>query len=108
MPSRNGSVTDNCSVCGGPKPAGRPRSTCSDACRQKAFRLRHQQELTTPELPKAKPSKPHTVYECDLCGSKLLGEQWCQDCAKPMRRLGPGGLCPCCSEPLTFQELLES
>lgn len=108
MPSRNGSVTAGYLVCGGALPLGRPRTTCSDACRQKAFRLRHQQVLTAPELPAARPRKDRTVYECTDCGSKLLGEQYCEDCHKFMRRLGAGGLCPCCSEPLTFQELLDS
>ncbi len=106
MPSRKGSITACCLVCGGSLPPVRPRTTCSDACRQKAFRLR--QELTAPELPKAEPRKAHTVYECGASGAKLLGGQWCEDCAQPMRRLGAGGLCPGCSEPLTFQELLES
>lgn len=108
MSSRNVSVTASCAVCGGPLPKGRPRTTCGDACRQKAFRLRHQLKLSAPELPPALPRKPRTVYECQECGTKLLGQQWCEACTKPMRRLGTGGLCPCCSEPVTFQELLDS
>jgi len=108
IPSRNGSVTAHCIVCSGDLPPGRPRVTCSDACRQKAFRLRHHQVLTAPELPKAKPRKDRTVYECGECGSKLLGEQYCEECHRFMARLGGGGLCPNCSEPVTFQELLDS
>jgi predicted amidophosphoribosyltransferase len=61
-----------------------------------------------PALPKDKRRKDRTVYECGECGSKLLGEQYCEDCHRFMRRLGDGGLCPCCSEPVTFQELLDS
>ena len=107
MPWRNGSVTDTCAVCSGPLPPGRPRSTCSDRCRQKAWRLRHHTPVAIPELPKAQPRKAHTVYECPDCETRLLGVQRC-DCGAFMRRLGPGGNCPCCSEPITFDELLDS
>ncbi len=44
MPLRNVPVTPTCTVCGRPLPSGRPRTTCSDGCRQKAWRLRHQPE----------------------------------------------------------------
>ena len=108
MPSRNGSVTPTCTACGGPLPTGRPRSTCSDGCRQKAWRLRHQPELTIPELPTARSHKDRTVYECPACGTRLLGSQFCEDCHTFMRRLGPGGLSPCCGEPVTFEELLDA
>jgi predicted nucleic acid-binding Zn ribbon protein len=65
MTSRNVSVTARCRVCGGPlPPEGRPRTTCSDRCRQKAWRLRHQAPVAIPELPPAQPRKAHTVYEC--------------------------------------------
>jgi hypothetical protein len=108
VPSRNGSVTAACAVCGRPLPAGRAR-TCSDACRQKAWRLRHQPpELTVPPLPAHRSRKDHTVYECPDCDTRLLGTQFCDDCHTFMRRLGPGGLSPCCGEPITFDELLDS
>jgi hypothetical protein len=41
-PLGNGSVTGRCVVCDDPVPAGRPRVTCSDACRQALWRRRHQ------------------------------------------------------------------
>src|SRR5205814_1504204 len=69
MPSRNGSVTAGCLVCGEPLPAGRARTTCSDACRQAAWRRRHQPALTPPPLPAGRPRKPTTVYECPACGT---------------------------------------
>jgi hypothetical protein len=47
-----------------------------------------------------------TVYQCPDCQSRLLGEQRCEDCATCMARLGPGGICPCCDEPITFDELI--
>jgi hypothetical protein len=108
MPSRNGSVTAVCAVCGDPVPAGRARTTCSDACRQKAWRLRHQPQLTPPALLAAQPRKDHTVYQCPECDARLLGSQFCEDCHTFMRRLGAGGLSPCCGEPVTFDELLNA
>jgi hypothetical protein len=107
MPSRNGSVTAGCSVCGGPLPHGRPRTTCSDRCRQKAWRLRHQPEQTLPTLPAHRPLKDHTVYECSECEARLVGSQYCEDCHRFMRRLGSGGTCPCCFEAITFDELID-
>lgn len=108
MPSRNGSVTAACAVCGGPLPSGRHRTTCSDACRQKAWRLRHQPRLTPPQLPAARSRKDHAVYQCPDCEARLVGSQYCEDCHTFMRRLGAGGLTPCCGEPVTVDELLDS
>ncbi len=108
IPSPNGSVTDSCLACGGPLPAGRPRTTCSDACRQTAWRRRHQPAVPRVEaLPAARRARDHTVYECPSCDTRLLGQQRCE-CGSFMRRLGPGGLCPCCEEPVTIEELLET
>lgn len=47
-----------------------------------------------------------TVYACDSCGARGLREQRCDECRKPMRRVGLGGSCPCCSEPIAVDELL--
>jgi hypothetical protein len=46
-----------------------------------------------------------TVYECDGCGARTLGEQYCDECRTFMRRVGVGGCCPACSEPIAYQEL---
>jgi hypothetical protein len=106
--SRNVSVTATCLVCDRPLPAGRKRTTCSDACRQALWRKRNQPESTPPALPAAEPRKAHTVYECPDCDARLLGSQFCEDCHTFMRRLGAGGISPCCGEPVTFDELLDS
>lgn len=106
MASRNGTITPACLVCDGQLPPGRSRVTCSDACRQALWRRRHQPEVTPPTLPPGQPRKPHTVYECADCGTRLLGQQRCE-CGAFMRRVGPGGVCPCCDEPVTFEELLD-
>jgi hypothetical protein len=107
MPSGNGSVTDSCQVCGRPLPAGRPRTTCSDACRQAKWRRRHQPPSTPAPLPAARPRKATTIYECDTCGTRQLATQYCGECRTFMRRLGGGGLCPSCCEPITFDDLLD-
>jgi hypothetical protein len=104
--SRNSYLTPPCLVCGQPVPAGRSRTTCSDACRQAAWRRRHQPHAAPPDLPRAVPKKPSTVYECPECGGRLLGEQRCEPCGTFMMRIGRGGLSPCCDEPLTIDELL--
>ncbi len=107
VPLRHVSVTDSCWVCGGPLPAGRQRSTCSDGCRSKAYRLRHQPRATIPELLPAQSRKTNTVYECPACGIRILGEQHCE-CGSFMAKVGPGGICPSCDEPVTFSELTDT
>ncbi len=107
LPSRNDCVTPRCLACDGPLPPGRPRRTCSDACRQAAWRRRHHAAEPLHELPRARPAKPVTVYECPECGTRVLGEQRCDECRTFMRKLGRGGTCPCCDEPVTVDELLD-
>ena len=40
-----------------------------------------------------------TVYICDSCDSRALGQQYCPDCHTFMRAAGIGAECPCCSSP---------
>ena len=110
MPSsRNVNVTEQeCAACRGPLPAGRARQWCSDACRQGAYRNRHTPTVTAPTIPAKTPRRPHTIYQCPNCETRLLGTQRCQDCGAFMTRIGYGGTCPCCEEPLTFDELLDN
>lgn len=107
-PSRNGTVTARrCGVCDKPL-QGKARNWCSDACRQAGWRRRHPAPLPTAnDLPPARPHRAGTVYECPECDTRLLGAQRCDDCGTFMRRLGPGGLTPCCDEPITIDELLQ-
>ena len=105
-PSRNGSVTGGCGACGAPLPPGRSdRRYCSDNCRQAGHRRRHASPAEPPSLPPRRPRRPVTVYECDGCGARTLGEQYCDECRTFMRRVGVGGCCPACSEPIAYQEL---
>jgi hypothetical protein len=109
-PSSNRTVTAGCLACGGPLPPSRARSTCSDACRQALWRRRHP-PAATPALP-APPAgasrRARTVYQCDNCDTRALGDQRCDDCGTFMRRVGQGGLCPCCDQPVTIDELLNT
>jgi len=100
---RNVSVTIACPICGQPfTPMGRQR-VCSAACRQAAWRRRH--GPPHPRIP-LHPARAATVYECPSCDTRSLGVQRCDDCGVFCRRVGPGGLCPHCDEPVALADLL--
>lgn len=109
LPSPSGDVrvTARCAACTGPLPAGRARQYCSPACRQDAYRRRHQPARPGAQLPARKSRRDGTVYTCGSCESRYLGEQWCHDCNRPCQRLGAGGTCPCCEEIVLIDELLQ-
>ena len=54
-------------------------------------------------IPCSFPVGDHSVYACD---TRCLGQQRCEDCGVFMRRIGFGGLCPCCDEPVATIELV--
>jgi hypothetical protein len=47
------------------------------------------------------------VYQCPECEERYLGEQRCPDCNRFGRRLGAGGLCPHCDQPVAVTDLIE-
>jgi hypothetical protein len=111
LPSRNDGVTIAgrtlaCPICErGFSPTGR-RRFCSDACRQAAWRARRP---VVPVVPLTHRSpRPSTIYECPACETRSLGDQRCPDCNTFARRVGPGGLCPHCDEPVAVSDLLIS
>lgn len=106
--SRNDGVTmRSCPVCHeGFEPQGRARY-CSDRCRQAAFRRRHQAEVPEVPLPPKGNKRALTVYECDACGERALGDQYCADCARFMRAVGRGGACPHRDGAVAIRDLLE-
>ena len=107
-PSRNDNVTIPCPCCGRLfNPVGR-RRFCSDACRQGAWRRRHQPPAPLGVLPAPRPRRPGTVYACPICDTRYLGEQYCPDCNSFCHRIGYGGTCPCCQEPVAHDELVNS
>lgn len=108
VPSGDDTATIACPVCGRRyEPSGR-RRYCSDSCRRLAWRRRHQTPVAAIIAPPAgRPRRPITVYECGSCDTRSLGEQRCPDCTVFMHRVGFGGLCPCCDEPVAAAELTE-
>jgi hypothetical protein len=108
-PLRDDPATTTCPVCHTsfiPAPNGR-QQYCSTPCRKTAFRRRHQHPPTTVVVPTARPRRQITVYECAACGERLLGEQRCQPCGRFTRRIGIGGPCPHCDEPVSLADLLD-
>jgi len=105
VPSGDVSVTASCVACAGPLPSGRARQYCSPACRQDAYRRRHQPARPSAHLPARRSRRDGTVYACGSCESRYLGEQWCPDCNRPCQRLGAGGTCPNCEEVILSEEL---
>jgi hypothetical protein len=97
---RDDTATTVCPVCGvAVEPQGRQRF-CSTGCRQTAWRRRH----SAPVEPVV--ARSDTVYVCPSCDARYLGSQRCDECNAWCRRLGPGGLCPCCDEPISITDLL--
>jgi hypothetical protein len=100
-----------CPICQAAITSARARY-CSDACKQRAYRLRQADgapldlDALTANLRARQALVAHTVYECPSCEARLLGEQRCPDCHVFCRRLGLGGPCPHCDEPVTLAELL--
>jgi len=100
-----------CPVCTASLPSRRARY-CSDACRQRAYRLR-QVDLTVTdtaalvtELKRRVDLLAHRLFECPACSEQYLGEQRCPDCNRFCRLLGLGGACPSCDQPILLAELL--
>lgn len=112
-PTRDGYVTaTNCPVCDTALNGRADQRYCSPTCRQTAYRRRTQnptpQPSATPPAARRRSRREHTVYECADCGQRLAGQQWCPDCQRPCRRIGPGGTCPSCGDPITITDLIEA
>jgi len=101
----------SCPVCQASISSARARY-CSDACKQRAYRLRQPDRtpLDLDALPAALRARQvlvtRTVYACPACEARFLGDQRCPDCYVCCRRLGLGGPCPHCDDPVTLAELL--
>ena len=113
--SRNGSTPSGvptCALCTQPLLSSRARY-CSAACRQRSFRLRRSQlaaiddRQLRAELRRRSALLAHTVYECNVCGERQIGERRCAQDNLFCRALGPGGRCTACDEPILLADLLE-
>jgi hypothetical protein len=105
---RDDGATKLCPICQHPFPAVGRGKYCGDSCRKKAWRMRHQ-SLAVPVVVPAPgvPRRSVTVYACQGCGARAVGVQRCEDCGSFMTRVGLGGECPACSEPVAVCELLD-
>ncbi len=100
-PVRDDTAT-TCPVCETAfEPAGRQRH-CSTRCRQTAWRRRQ----AAPVEPVV--ARSETVYACPECDARFLGEQRCDQCNTWCRRIGPGGACIHCDEPVAIADLLSA
>lgn len=99
-----------CQGCGQPVLFSRRASYCSNACKQRAYRSRHLLTMSPAGPSTSRPSIPRhdIVYQCPECEERFLGEQRCPNCNVFCRRLGPGGPCPHCAEPVAVSDLLTS
>ncbi len=98
-----------CPVCWTPFPPTGRRVFCGDPCRKTAWRRRHRDRpRPTAPIPAGTPRREATVYECDDCGTRFHGQQWCGDCNRPCRRIGLGGTCPNCDEPIAVSDLFDT
>src|SRR2546423_9142890 len=94
LPSMGPSVAARaCPVCGGTPPSGRS-VYCKTACKQLAYRLRHQRlasvdpVILREQLQRQRLLVAHTVYACPRCDERYLGERRCASCQLYCRALG--------------------
>ena len=104
-------VTRTCPVCGGTPPSSRSMY-CKPACKQLAYRLRHQPQanldpvVLRKQLQRQRLLVAHTVYECPSCGERFLGERRCPEHHLYARSLGLGGNCGDCDAIVLLVDLL--
>ena len=82
---------------------------CSDTCRKTAWRRRHSTAQPNPVVvPVGRSQRDVTIYACPDCQTRYLAQQWCFDCNQPCRRIGLGGPCPHCEEPVAVTDLFDT
>ncbi len=94
-----------CIVCNLQISTPRGRHYCSSACRNKAWRRRRDQRLFRSDT--NVPGQPSwlAIYVCPNCKRRLVGAHRCPDCNIFGSRLGLGGRCPHCQEPVLLTDL---
>lgn len=105
--SRGVTAAALCPVCQESFAPTRRQRYCGKRCRDTAYRRRHRLTPPSVSLPAAGSRRRVTVYECEGCGTRSLGVQQCDGCKAFMRRLGFGGLCPHCDEPVAIRDLID-
>lgn len=96
-----------CPVCQAPFIPAPNQQYCGKLCRDTAYRRRHRARAVTMAVPATRPRRPFTVYECEACGTRSVGDQRCGGCGSLMRRVGLGGRCPHCAEAVAVADLLD-
>ncbi len=96
-----------CPVCNTPFTRNRRQAYCTDRCRKIAWKRRRLNPVSVEPVPPARRRRAITVYSCPECDTRYFAEQWCPDCHQPCTRIGTGGLCPHCDEPITITDLTD-
>jgi len=83
---------------------------CTQTCRKTAWKRRNATpvKVTEPVVPQGIRRRDVTIYECPTCNTRFHGEQWCHDCNQPCTRVGLGGLCPHCDQPVAISDLIDT
>lgn len=99
-----------CPLCWTPFTRIRRQLYCTDACRKTAWARRRSATRPTAETLVPQPTRRRdiTIYTCTTCETRYYGTQWCHDCNQPCTRVGLGGLCPHCDEPVAISDLLHT
>lgn len=98
-----------CPICWTPFTRVRRQRYCSDNCRKTAWVRKTTAAAAAPQLTVPPPTRRRdsTVYTCPACDTRYHAQQWCFDCNTPCTRVGLGGLCPHCDEPVAITDLLD-
>lgn len=59
-------------------------------------------------VPAGRRQRDVTIYACPDCDTRYFAQQWCSDCNRPCRRIGLGGPCPNCEEPVAVTDLFDT
>ena len=95
-----------CPICGRQYSSRRARY-CSGVCRMKALRRRRYNAASAPStLAPAGQPEWRPVYGCPQCRRRMFGDHRCPDCNRFGQRLGLGGLCPHCDQPVLLTDLV--
>ncbi len=81
---------------------------CSDNCRKTAWARGHRQPRPLIAVPPPGQRLNSTIYACPDCDQRYHAQQWCRDCQTPCTRVGLGGPCPHCDQPVTLNDLLST
>jgi len=88
-------------------PVGRQRF-CSGNCPKTAWSRTRRTPRPASPVPPAGQLRAASIYHCNSCENRYLGLQWCPDCNQPCTRVGLGGSCPHCDEPVAISDLFDT